>query len=290
MKLSVALAVKNEETNIEKCIKSVLNIADEIIVVDEFSTDETVKILKKFKKVKIYKNRHINNFHESKMKAIDKCNGDWILQLDADEVVTSNLAKEIKTVISMTNDQLINRSISSKKMKLFLKHQKSLEKRDGNFNTDQSKEVNAFFISRLNMFIGKPLVHAGVYPDGVIRLFKKNKAYLPMKNVHEQFVVQGQVLWLENSLEHYDSPTLYRYFERANRYTTLLSQEFKNKKIAKSYLMIFYFFVIKFPLEFLKRYIRHSGFKDGIRGFLWSFYSAWQFPLAYSKYFVLKEK
>lgn len=287
MNLSVALAVKNEEENIARCLDSVKNLADEIVVVDEYSTDNTVKVLKKYKKVKIIKNRHENNFHESKMKAINNCHGEWVLQLDADEVVSKELASEILSVSKMSNKALAKRQISNKRINLFLKHQKAVENRDGKIG-NSSENIVAFFIPRKNMFIGKPLIHAGVYPDGVIRFFKKGKAYLPAKNVHEQFVVDGKVSWLENDLLHYDSPTLKRYLDRANRYTTLLAKDYKAKHLSKNFYMIFYFFGFKFTFEFLKRYIRHSGYKDGVRGFLWCFYSAWQFPMAYSKYFVMK--
>jgi len=287
MKLSVAIAVKNEELNIARCIDSVLNIADEIIVVDEYSTDNTQKILEKYNKVKIVKNKHKNNFHESKMKAISLCKYNWILQLDADEVVTEQLASEIKKILHLSQEEINNYKIDVKNKKLFIKHQKAVEKRDGAFDS-KNKNVVAFFVPRKNMFIGKPLIHAGVYPDGVIRFFQKGKAYLPAKNVHEQFVVDGNVSWLNNDLEHYDSPTLKRYLDRANRYTNLLAKEYNEKQLSKSFLLLLYFFVVKFLFEFFKRYFRHLGFKDGIRGFLWSFYSAWQFPLAYSKYFVMK--
>src|SRR5581483_1412425 len=94
--------------------------------------------------------------------------------------------------------------------KLFQRHQAILEARDGKIG-DEEGEYNAFFFPRLNYFLGKYLRHGGVYPDGVIRLFRKGKAYLPCKDVHEQMVVKGKVGWLQNDLYHYDSPTFARY-------------------------------------------------------------------------------
>src|SRR4030042_6431382 len=96
--LSIVLAVRNEEENIGRCLDSVKSIADEIIVVDEYSSDKTVEIAKKYS-AKIFLEPHHDIFHISKQKALEKATGDWILQLDADEVVTPELAKEIELVI-----------------------------------------------------------------------------------------------------------------------------------------------------------------------------------------------
>ena len=85
-KLSVVLATKNEEVNIVPCLASVKNIADEIIVFDEASTDKTKEIARKMG-AKVYNYVHKKNFHETKQKAIEAATGDWILQLDADEQV-----------------------------------------------------------------------------------------------------------------------------------------------------------------------------------------------------------
>src|SRR3990167_7280112 len=100
IKLSVVLATRNEETNIEACLDSVKNIADEIIVFDENSSDKTREIAKKFG-AKVFKVAHQPIFHITKQKAINKASEDWILQLDADEVITPELAGEIKKVINM---------------------------------------------------------------------------------------------------------------------------------------------------------------------------------------------
>ena len=238
MKLSVVLATKNEEENIGPCLESVKGLADEIIVFDEASTDKTVDFAKKYNaKVTNYVNK--TNFHETKEKAIEAASGDWILQLDADERVTPKLAKEIKEVINMSYKELVARKPVSKEQEmLFNRHLRLIERREGKLGKPTG-EVVAFFIPRLNFFLGKPLIHAGVYPDGVIRLFKKGKARLPAKSVHELMEVDGDVGWLFNDLEHHESPTFLRYFERANRYTNLTAEEYKNKKISTNVCSLF---------------------------------------------------
>ena len=282
IKLSVVLAVRNEEENIGRCLQSVKGIANEIIVVDEYSTDTTREIAEKFG-AKVFTEPHHDIFHITKQKALDMATGDWILQLDADEVVTNELANEIKIVISSDGGLEGLLGGDARKQKLFQRHQKLVEERDGPIGK-RTGEVVGYFIPRRNIFLGKPLIHAGVYPDGVIRLVKKGKAKFPQKSVHEQIQLDGEVGWLGSDLLHYDSPTLKRYLIRMNRYTDLKAQEIRDSKTPKN-LWQFLLFTVHWPLiTFVNLYFRHKGFLDGVPGFLWSFFSALHFPIAYFKY------
>jgi len=288
-KLSVAIATRNEEENIARCLNSVKDIADEIIAVDEHSTDKTREIAEGLG-AKVYQEPHHDIFHITKQKALDLATGDWILQLDADEVVTSELAKEIKNVVSSNKTPRgwlygLPRGGDSKKLRLFMKHQKLIEQRDGKIGKD-SDEIVGYFIARKNMFLGKPLIHAGVYPDGVIRLVKKGKAKFPQKSVHEQIELDGKVGWLTNDLEHNDSPTLKKYFIRLNRYTDLHAQELKSKKVGLNLKSFVYYVFLKPFAVFLDLYLRHKGFLDGVNGFFWSLFSSWHYPIAYFKYLI----
>lgn len=278
-KLSVVLATRNEEDNIGRCLKAIKGIADEIIVIDEYSKDRTRAIAESYG-AKVYLEPHHDNFHITKQKAIDKAKGDWILQLDADEVVTPELAKEIIETIQLCDTEILSRKQKdSKKQELFEKHSKlrnDVGTRDG--------EVAAFYIPRKNMFLGKPLTYAGVYPDPAIRLIKKGKARLPAKSVHEMMEVDGKALWLFNDMEHFDSPTLRRYFARLNRYTDLHAQELKERQVPKGLFGFIDYVFVKTIFTFVKLYFRHKGYKDGMRGFMWSMLSASHFPIAYFKY------
>lgn len=282
IKLSVVLATRNEEKNIGRCLAAVKDIADEIIVFDEYSSDKTTKIAKSYG-AKVFFEPHHDIFHVTKQKALEKAKGDWILQLDADEVVTLELADEIKNVIKMSDEKILaRRPKDPNKWRLFLRHQQLIEERDGNLQNGE--EVVAFFVPRRNMFLGKPLIHAGVYPDAVIRLVKRGKARLPGKSVHEQMQFDGRVAWLFNDLLHYDSPTLRRYIERLNRYTDLRVEEMKEAKTPDNFFNFLKYNFYKPVFTFLNLYLRHKGFKDEIRGFLWSALSASHFPIAYFKY------
>jgi len=283
MKLSVVLATRNEEKNIERVLACVKDIADEIIVVDENSTDKTRNLAKKMG-ARVFRVKHERIFHKTKQKAIDKAKGKWILQLDADEVVTPSLLEEIKAIVNMDNKQIRSRvSHDRKKTQLFIRHQQVVEKRDGKFGNDD-EEIVAFFVPRKNYFLGKPLKYAGTYPDGVIRLMKNGRARFPAKSVHEQIEIDGKVDWLFNDLEHHDSPTLSRYFARMSRYTDLKAEEFQKEDIGKNPFLVAFYLVVKPLVVFLTLFIRHKGILDGWRGLLWSLFSALHFPVGYYKY------
>lgn len=281
-KLSAAIATYNEEENIGQCLESIKDLVDEIIIVDGSSTDRTVEIAKKYgAKVEVTDNPKI--FHINKQKSFDLATGDWILYLDADERVSKRLGVEIKNVIHMSDSEIEDYQKTLKKNKLFLRHQQLLENRDGKIGTE-SAEFVAFFFPRLNYFLGKFLKYGGVYPDGVIRLFKKKKAYLPCKDVHEQMVVLGKVGWLGNDLIHYDSRTFKRYLERNSRYINLMVENFYKEKL-KINFSNFVNYMIYRPIQwFLMTSIRNKGILDGFQGLTFSFFSALRFPRAYWRY------
>ncbi|MBU1117458.1 glycosyltransferase family 2 protein [Patescibacteria group bacterium] len=249
-KLSVAIATYNEQENIKRCLDAVANWVDEIVIVDGQSTDDTVKIAKKFKNVKIISTSNKPMFHLNKQMAIDACTGEWILQLDADEVLSPELKSEILKTISDT-------------------------------------KYNAFWIKRKNFFLGRFLKKGGVYPDPTIRLYRNGFAKLPCKDVHEQAEVRGPTSTLNSDLLHYADPNFNRYLMRNSRYTTLLAQELKDKKIKINCLNFIKYFLIMPIYWFLLTYFRHRGYVDAFPGFVFSWYSSLRFPIAYVKLFEL---
>lgn len=285
-KLSIVLATFNEEANIADCLKSVKDLADEIIIVDGDSLDKTVEIAKLYgAKVTITNNPKI--FHINKQKAIDLAKNEWILQLDADERVSNELSLEITKVISMNETQIEEYEKNIPNRQLFLKHQRQVEERDGIVG-EQAGDFNAFYFPRLNYFLGKYLRYGGVYPDGVIRLIKKGKAYLPCKNVHEQMVVEGRVGWLQYDLLHMADISFKRYLKRNSKYIDLIALELKRDNISKGFFQMINYFII-LPIHwFLLTQIRHKGILDGYQGVIFSFFSALRFPRAYRRYITNK--
>lgn len=245
MKLSVVLATYNEEKNLEACLESVYGWCDEIVVVDGGSKDQTVTIAKKYN-AKVFATDNPKIFHINKQKAIDRAQGSWILQLDADERVSKELQREI----------------------------------DGETAKD---EYDGYWMPRKNFFLGRFLMKGGVYPDYTLRLYKNGKGKLPQKDVHEQAVVSGPVGYLNTPLIHMADTSLSRYLLRFNRYTDLIAKELKKNKTFPPFLFIDYVFIM--PLYwFLWTYVRHKGFMDSWQGFVFSFFSSLRFPVAYMKF------
>lgn len=281
-KISVVLATYNEEANIGDCLESVRQLADEIIVVDGSSIDKTREIARSFG-AKIIKTTNPPIFHINKQKALEEASGEWILQLDADERVTPELSQEIKEVIEMSDEKPEEYQKNLPEKRLFLRHQTLLEKRDGFIGIKEGPYA-AFFLPRLNYFLGKFLKHGGVYPDGVIRLVKNGKAHFPTKSVHEQIVVDGRVGWLQNPLLHIDSPTFKRYLERNSKYINLLRDELARDKVGKDPAQFLNYFLFKPFSWFFMTQIRYKGILDGFQGLVFSFFSALRFPRAYWRY------
>jgi glycosyltransferase involved in cell wall biosynthesis len=283
MKLSVCLLAVNEEANIERCLEAVKPIADEMIVfIDNKTTDKTSELAQKMG-ARVTVVPHVDMFHINKQKAIDACKGDWILQLDADEVVSKELADEIVRVMDMDKKEIEEYQLTLKKRNLFLRYQKIIDEQRGTVG-DQQGEFVAFYMPRANYFLGHFMKFGGVYPDGVIRLWKRGKAYLPCKDVHELPVVKGRVGWLQNDLLHYDSPTFSRYIARNKRYIDMIADEYRRNKLPKTPVNFVDHMFLK-PLSwFFMTQIRHKGILDGPQGVIFSFFSALRFPRAFLKY------
>lgn len=242
-KLSVTLAVYNEEKFLGRCLDSIKDIADEIIIVDGKSTDKTTDIAKKYK-AKIITTTNKANFHINKKMANDNASGEWILQLDADEVVTSALSLEIKKIINSNPIE------------------------------------NGFWIPRKNYFLGKFLTKGGAYPDYTLRLYRKNFGNLPAKSVHEQAEVSGKTGYLKNNLLHYSNPNFGTYIEkRLNRYTDIMAKNIRGGFFRN----VFWNPIFDRQQGFIFIYFRHLGFLDGFPGFVWALFSALHFPIAFFK-------
>ena len=173
-KISAVVSAFNEEENIVDCLSS-LNWVDEIILVDNSSQDNTVKLARQFgKKVKVYRRPNLSMLNINKNFGFQKASGDWILNLDADERVSPPLKKEIQQTLS-------------------------------------HPQADGYLIPRKNIIFGRWIRHGLWYPDEQLRLFKKGKGRFPEKHIHEKVVVQGRVGRLKNHLIHYNYRTVSQY-------------------------------------------------------------------------------
>lgn len=244
IKLSVALAVKNEETNLNACLRAIGDMADEIVVVDGGSQDKTVAVARQLRATVIETDNPLI-FHINKQKALDACHGSWILQLDADEIVTPELKKEILKAVTM--------------------------------------KLNGYAIPRKNFFLDHWLRKGGQYPDYVVRLVRRGHAYFPCKSVHEQIVVDGEVGYLKEPLLHYSYKNISEYWRKADTYITLTAHELLDAHTPIGFGQCIIYMVVKPIQTFFSLFIRHKGFVDGIWGFMFALFSSVHFSLAYQK-------
>lgn len=279
--ISVVLATFNEEKNIVDCLKSVKDWVDEMIIVDEFSTDKTKELAESLG-AKVYQEPHEQIFHITKNKAINKAKSDWILQLDADERITPEMKKEILGILKgdyFGYDSWISplRQSINKIIKVFPKPSKL------------TKPASAYWLPRKNFFLTRYLKNTGQYPDPVIRLFQKGKAILPAKDVHEQMKVDGVVGWLKTDLDHYATPDFSRYLLRENRYSSLQARFYQERGLKVNFANTLVFLFFKPTSTFLNLYIRRRGFLDGFPGFVFSLYSGLHHAFSYMKLWELKK-
>jgi glycosyltransferase involved in cell wall biosynthesis len=197
MYLSVAIITKNEEKNIRDCLESV-KWADEIIIVDSHSTDQTIEICKQYTS-KIYVHDW-NGFGVQKNRAIQYCKYPWILSLDADERVTPELREEIKKILS------------------------------------QKKPLKAYAISRKSLYCGKIIKYSGWNPDYVLRLFQKNQAKFNNHLVHESLIVKGKTGYLQNPIIHYTYDSFETIIQKMNLYSSEKAKMMYKKKYKSSLL------------------------------------------------------
>lgn len=249
--IALCLAVYNEEKFIRYALDSCIDWVDEVVIVDGGSKDETLAIMESYRspKITVYHEDNPPMFHINKQKAIERAKSDWILQLDADEEVSTELRAEIQAII-------------------------------GSHDSKQESIV-AYWISRKNLFLGRFLTKGGVYPDRTIRLYRNGVAHFPCKTVHENVEVKGIVGSLKSDLLHYADPEFGRYLARWVRYNKLDVQLLIDQHTQPRFMQ----YCLWKPMgTFLSMYGRHKGFMDGWQGFVFAFFSSIRYIDIYLRY------
>lgn len=273
--IAVIILAFNEEKHIERCIENVRQIASEIYVVDSFSTDKTVELAQSSGAV-VYKNKW-ENYSRQFTWALDNLpiKSEWILRLDADEYLTSELIKEITSEINVVSDN-----------------------------------VNGFTAQRLVIFLGKYIKH-GILPLIMLRLFRRGYGFIEDRQMDEHIVLtSGEVHALKHPFYDDNLNGITWWTNKHNGYATreaidLLMTEYglldntsiqsggthsasiRRKKLKYIRLPLFWraFFF------FILRYIFRLGFLDGKEGFLWHFLQGfWYRALADAKVFEIKKQ
>lgn len=254
MKITAIILTKNEEKNIERAIKSVM-FCDEVIIVDDLSTDKTIENAQitnhKYQiksKFQILKHELKGGFAAQRNWAIGKANNDWILFLDADETISPELKGEIESSA--------------------VSHQSS---------------VCAYYIKRCDYWWGRELKFGETLKarnKGIIRLVKKVSGEWKGA-VHEEFVTSSSVGKLEGFLNHYPHQTLKEFIHDINRYSTLRAQELQKQGKKGNILPV----LLYPPAKFILTYFIYLGFLDGAAGFAYAFLMSFHSFLVRAKLF-----
>lgn len=239
--ISVLIPTFNCSDSIETTLKSV-DWADEIVIVDSYSTDDTLQIVGKYTS-NIYQ-RVYDTPSQQKNWALQYCQYDWVLQLDADEALEVGAEIIIRTALR-----------------------------------EIDKRTTLFVMPRKNHVLRRWIRYGGLYPDGQTRLFHKNKARFDERIVHEKVVTEGETKQLSCHILHYGMPHLSKQIKNLDRYTRYEADELKKKGQQFSYLKW-----LVYPwLVFGYKYFWLQGFRDGWRGFFLAVYVAFYYFVVQTK-------
>lgn len=227
MTLTVSIITLNEEKNLARTLNSVKKFADEIVIVDSGSTDKTEEIAKSFN-AKFYFQKWLG-YGPQRNKSIDLATSEWVLNIDADEEISEELAKKI---MDIKNGKISN--------------------------------IDVFKINFMSVCFGKKIKHGGWSNTYRIRLFKKDSGRFNENNVHEEFITSSQIGKINEYILHHSYSDLEDYFTKFNKYTTLGAIEYYKKNKKASFLSI----VLSPIYKFIRMYFFRLGFLDGLEGFV----------------------
>lgn len=231
--ISVIVITYNEEKNIERCLKS-LNFANEIIVVDSFSTDSTIEKAQKYTNT-IIQSEYDNDISQ-RIKGFSIAKNEWLMYVDADEEVSDELQGEIKKLL----------------------------------NADTT--TDGYYVVRKVFSLGRWIMHGGWYPDLTFRIFRKDQYKPEYAEVHGGFAPAGRTGTLNGCLYHYSYPTITEYIRKMNDYTSLqVTNKLNSANIVNTPIRKIIFSPI---LHFFQRYLIKKGYKDGRVGFVLAVLSA----------------
>ena len=243
-KISAILITLNEEKNLEACLDGIRWV-DEIIVVDCGSRDRTREIALKY--TDAFHHRAWDSFSRQKAHALSLASNEWILSLDADERVTKDLAEEMRKAV-------------------------------------ESGTLDGYFLKRDNYFLGKFMTGGGWQHDHQLRLFRRSRARVTDRLVHESFEVDGTVGRLANPLQHFAYASISSAFGKINEYTSLEAIEYAASRKSSGGGV-----VLHSLSAFLRYYVSRGGCRDGVHGLVLSLLNAASTMLLYMKLWEIQQ-
>ena len=238
MRISAVILTKNEAKNIKDCVDS-LKFCEEIVVIDDYSEDDTVRIAES-SGVKVYSRRLNNDFAGQRNFAFDKCPSEWVLFVDADERVTEGLASEIL-----------------------------------NINVQTTQYVG-FYIKREDTMLGKRLKHGEFWTNSFLRLAKKGAGKWK-RAVHEYWDVKGKIGRINSPILHYSHPTLHEFIAEVDWYSSLHSESNLKEKKKSDIFKIMLYPKLKFINNWIIKGGFLDGIEGFVAALMMSFHSflAW---------------
>ena len=246
-RISVAILAHNEAGDLAALLET-LTFADEIVVADAESTDDTAAVARRAGAVVIPVKNDFN-LNANKTKAVDACRGDWIIYLDPDESVTAELAAAVEAAVA-----------------------------------DGDAPYAAYEFPRRNDYFGKYVKHGGAYPDYQLRLFRRGRARFPCLSVHERLRVDGRVGRLDAPLYHRTYPAVSDYLRKLPLYVAAGADYLERRGLRAGIAVDIYYFLVRPAVRFWRRYLFKWGFLDGWAGFLACFLDAAQGVLSYYEF------
>lgn len=237
-KITALVITFNEEKNISDCLNS-LKWVDELIVIDSFSSDNTVNLAGEYTDKVIQ--RKWEGFSSQRKFSLDQAANEWILILDADERITDELKNSILKIVE----------------------------------TDSI--FSGFKIARRNYFLGKWIKNAFWYPDYQMRFFKKSKARMEDKLIHEGFEIEGETGIIDGDIIHYSYQSLDDAISKINKYSSLTAEQKADRKVGTLDI------ILRPASAFVTDFFSRKGYKDGFYGFLVSWMNSMTTLMTYSK-------
>ncbi len=227
--LSVVIITRNEESNIRRCLESV-KWADEIVVVDQFSTDATVEICREYTDA-VYQREMTDGFGPQKQFGVDQASHDWIFNIDADEWLSDELSKSLQEML------------------------------------ERGPEYEGYEVMRRTRYMGSWIMHCGWYVP-ILRLFDRRRGRYSDRRIHETIVVDGRVGRLQGDLLHESYHSIRQHIEKLNLFSDFDAQIIDARGVVLRPANYWWYFGVKPFLMFLRKFILMGGYKDGVRGFI----------------------
>jgi len=236
----------------ERCLRDLGELADEILVLDTGSTDNTREEAAKYGAT-VFDYQWEGHFAKARNFLINKARNDWVLWIDGDEYYPPELLGEIRLLF------------------------------------ETGPKFDGYYFPRRNYYFGKWLRHGGNYPDYQLKLYRRSGASLYGDRIHEGVRLKGKAGYLTNCCHHYSYPTIDKYLEKNLQYSTLEAGKLDANGVTVSPVNVVTWMIFRPVTRFIRRYFFKGGFLDGISGLIAALFDAWGYIIRYAKLWEIRK-